>query len=304
MDDQTLQKLRTAGRIAAQVRREGAAKLAIPGTSFLEVMDYCEKRIKQLGGNVTWAQMAVNEVAAHFCPEDDEQRVSKEGDLIKIDIGVDIDGWIADTAMTVEAGTTNRWGDLIKASQNALKAAIAKVRSGCPLWELGNAQLSAAEASGFTTIKNLSGHTIERYIVHAGISIPTFNNKEKTELKEGWQIAIEPFITDGQGLIKEKGKATVFMVTKEKGVRTPYARKILEEVKGRNGLPFTTRWLTRKLGKGATALGLKELRRVGAIKAYPPLAEISQGMIAQFEHSMIVTKDGALVYTRHEDDEW
>ena len=302
MDEETLKKCVKAGKIAAQVRREGAAKF-VPGASCLKVMDFCEKRIIELSGGIAWAQMAINDVAAHYCPAEDDSTTLKEGDVVKIDIGVHIDGFIADNAMTVEVGNSSKYRDMIKASQNALKAAIKLVRPGTKFWELGEAQFSEAEALGFTTVKNLSGHTLGQYKTHAGFSIPSFNNKEKTELKEGWQIAIEPFVTNGQGMIKEKGKATIFMVHKEKGVRSPYARKILKEVKPQNGLPFTTRWLTRKLGKGATALGLRELQRMGIVKGYPPLAEVSGGIVSQTEHSMVV-KDKPFVYTRHEKDEW
>ena len=307
MNPLTIQLLLQAGKVAAQVRRETAAKLQKPGTSFLEAMDFAEDRIIKLGGQIAWAQMAVNDVAAHFCPEEDDTQVSEEGQLIKVDIGVHLDGWIADNAMTVLVGKSSEksseYTNLIKASQNALKSAIKLVRPGVQLWQLGEAQYSEAEALGFTTVKNLCGHTIERYKVHAGISIPTYNNKDKTEIQAGWQVALEPFVTNGDGLIKEKGKATVFMVEKEKNARTPYARKILEEVKPRKGLPFTTRWLTRKFGKGAAVLGLRELQQLGIIKSYPPLAEVANGMVAQFEHAMIV-KDKPLVYTRHEEDKW
>ena len=303
MDSEIQKKILKAGKIAGQVRREGAAKLAVPGTSFLEVMNYCEKKIKDLGGQIAWAQMALNDTAAHYCPTDDDQSVSKEGDIIKIDIGVHQDGYIADNAMTVEVGSSNEYKDMIKAAQNALKSAIKLVRPGTQLWELGEAQFSEAEALGFTTVKNLSGHTLGRYKVHAGISIPSFNNKDKRELQEDWQIAIEPFVTNGQGMIKEKGVSTIFMIGKERGVRSPHARKILEYVKPLNGLPFTTRWLTREFGKGSTALGLRELKQTGILQSYPPLAEVSGGIVTQFEHSMIV-KDKPIVYTRQEEDQW
>ena len=266
-------------------------------------MDFCEKRILELGGQIAWAQMAINDVAAHYCPEENDTTTLKESDLVKIDIGVHQDGYIADNAMTVEVGGTDKYKDFIKASQNALKAAIKLCRPGVEIWELGEAQMSEAEKLGFTTVTNLSGHTLEQYKVHGGISIPTFNSKNKTQLEEGMQVAIEPFITDGQGLIKEKGPATVWMVRKDKGVRSPYAKKILEEVKIQNGLPFTTRNLSRKFGRGPTALGLRELQKQGIIAGYPPLAEVTGSMVAQFEHSMIV-KDKPLIYTKHEDDEW
>ncbi len=303
MDPEVLQKCIKTGKIAAQVRRETAAKLQKPGTSFLHAMDFAEERILKLGGQIAWAQMAVNEVAAHYCPEESDTGVSQEGNLIKVDIGVHLDGWLADNAMTVMVGKSTEYKDLVKASQNALKAAIKLIRPGVQLWELGEAQYSEAEALGFTTVKNLCGHTIEHYKVHAGISIPTYNNKDKTELQENWQVAIEPFVTNGQGMIKEKPPATVFMVEQEKGVRSPYARKILDQVKPQNGLPFTLRWLTRKLGKGGTALGMRELLQSGIVHSYPPLVEVAKGMVAQFEHAMIV-KDKPIVVTRHEEDEW
>ena len=303
MDKDTINKLLKAGKVAAQVRREGAKKLSVVGTSYLEVMDYCEQRILQLGGEIAWAQYGVNDVAAHDCPTEETKETTKEGELVKVDIGVHLDGWIADNAMTVEVGSSQKYYDLIRASQNALKAAIKLVRPGCPLWQLGEAQYSEAEALGFTTVKNLCGHTLEQYKIHAGVSVPTFNNKDKTELHEGWQIAIEPFVTNGQGLIKEKGEAKVFMAKINAVGRSPYARRVAEFVKPRYGLPFTIRDLTRNLGIGPALLGLRELQKSGIVRAYPPLAEVSGGIVAQFEHSMIV-KDKPTVYTRTEQDEW
>ena len=304
LDAKIQAKLIEAGRIAAQVRREGATKLKVVGTSYLEVMDFCENRIVELGGGVAWAQMAVDHVAAHFCPLEDETSVTKTGQLIKIDIGVHIDGWIADNAMTIEVGDSNKWEDLITASQNALKAAIAKVKPGIAISEIGAVQMEEAEKLGFTTIKNLSGHTIDQYTVHAGISIPSFNTGEKTVLEEGMHIAIEPFVTNGDGYVKNEGKSTIFMLRGDVKVRSPYARKIVDFVSLRKGLPFTTRHVTKEFSKGVFALGVRELSKFEVFESYPPLAERSGGMVAQFEHSMIVTKDGALVYTRHEDDEW
>ncbi|MEK6900555.1 MAG: type II methionyl aminopeptidase [Nanoarchaeota archaeon] len=303
MNPEIQQKLLKAGSIAAQVRREGALKLSKPETSYLQVMDHCEKRIKELGGQIAWAQMAVNDVAAHYCPTEDDLSISKEGDIIKVDIGVHVDGHLADNAMTVIVGSSDEHKDLVKAAQNALRSAIKLVRPGTPLWQLGEAQFSEAEALGFTTVKNLSGHTLERYKVHGGISIPSFNNKDKTELKENWQIAIEPFVTPGHGLIRDRGLATIFMVHKDRVPRSPNARKILDFVKPQNGLPFTTRWLTRQFGKGTAAFGLRELQQLDIVQSYPPLAEISNGLVSQFEHSMIV-KDKPIVYTRHEEDGW
>ncbi len=305
MTPETIQKILAAGKIASQVRRETAAKLKQPGYSYLQAMDEAEAQILKLGGKIAWAQMAVNDIAAHYCPTEDDPSVTEQSQLIKVDIGVHIDGYIADNAMTIEVGKSNQYKDHIKAAQNALKAAIKLVQPGVQLWQLGEAQMSEAEALGLTTIKNLSGHTIEQYKVHGGISIPSYNTKDKTEIKANTQIAIEPFVTEGTGLIKERGPATIFMIEKLRSTRSLYGQRILTNptIKQQQTLPFTTRWLTRSLGKSPALLGLKQLQQDGIIKAYPPLAEVSKGMVAQFEHSMIVG-DKTTVYTRHEEDEW
>ena len=124
MDQEIINKLVKAGKVAAEVRREGAIKLSKPGASFREVMDYCEERVIKLGGELAWAEMALNDVAAHYCPEEEDNSVSQEGDLIKIDIGVHQEGYIADNAMTVIVGKNKEYQNMIKASQNALKAAL------------------------------------------------------------------------------------------------------------------------------------------------------------------------------------
>ena len=304
IDPKIQEKLIEAGRIAAIVRREGAAKLKQPGTSYLEVMDYCDKRILELGGEIAWSQMSVDHIAAHYCPTENEIAVTKESQLIKIDIGVHIGGWIADTAMTVEVGDSHKHDDLILAAQNALREAIKKVKPGITITELGKAQMDEAQKLCFTTIKNLSGHTLDQHTVHAGISIPSFDSGEKTVLEEGMHIAIEPFVTPGDGFVKNEGKATIFMLRGNARVRNQYARQIVEFLKRRTGLPFTTRDITRKFSKGVYALGMRELLKSPALEDFPPLAERSGGMVAQFEHSVIVTKDGPIVYTRHPDDTW
>jgi len=301
MDEEIETNLIRIGKIAAQARRD-CAKRCVEGASYKEILDQAEEYIVKEGGIVTWAQMSKNEAAAHYCPTDEEDLTCEQGDVIKIDIGVDWDGYIADNAMTV-AINTDEYNDMMKASQNALKASMKLVRPGVKLWELGEAQASEVEAMGFKTIKNLSGHNLEQNKVHAGITIPSYNNNDNTELEEGMQIAIEPFVTSGEQLIQEKGDATIFMEVNKRPVRSPYARKLLTEIKTHNGLPITTRWLTRKFGKPATTLGMRELLQSNVIRGYPPLVSVSNDIITQFEHSAIV-KDKPIVYTRHEDDEW
>jgi len=294
--------LRKAGKLAAQVRREGAAMI-VKGAKYLDVMDHCEQRIIELGGGVAWVQMAVNDCAAHYCPKEDDAGVFESGDIVKIDVGVHINGWLADNAMTVQVDTGDH-SELLFATQEALKETIKVIRPGITLGEIGKRTSEVAAKHGFNVVRNLSGHTIDQYQVHAGISIPAIDTNEGTIIEEGMEIAIEPFLTYGEGLIRNKGESTIFMQVSNHSVRSPAARKIMGYIEQRQGLPFCTKDLTRRFGKGTTMLGLRELVKQGVLQDYPPLCEVSNGLVAQFEHSMIVTSDGVEVITRHADDTW
>lgn len=273
-----------AGKIAAQARDETAKKIVL-GASAVSVLDFCEKRIEELGGEVAWAQLSPTNTAAHVCSTEDDDIIFQKGDLLKLDIGVHIDGWIADTALSV-AIETNEYDAMIQAAQEAVEAALAIAKPGVTLAELGKAQADIAKKYGFTTVRNLCGHTLDRYIVHSGISIPSFDTEDTTALPEGTIIAIEPFITTGIGKIQEKGVATIFMQISDKSTRSTYGRKILADIIPRYGLPFTTRHLVRKYGSAVTKIGIRDLLRDGIIKGYPPLVE--QAPVAQWEHTVII----------------
>jgi methionyl aminopeptidase len=294
MEEALLAIYKKVGSVAGQVREEAVAK-CVPGATYVDVLDWCEARILELGGNVAWAQMNPTTTAAHFCPTLQDNPTIKEGDLLKLDLGVHIDGYLADTAISIQVDTTE-YSDLIKASQNGLKAAIKIATPGTKLSDIGAAQYSEAEALGFTTVKNLCGHTLGQYEVHSGISIPSFDNGDDRILEEDMTIAIEPFVTNGEGFIKESGEATIFMQANTRQTRSPFGRKVFAEIKKRNGLPVTNRDF-KALGSGANA-GLKDLLRQDIIRGFPPLIEVSNAPVAQSEHSIIVG-DKPIVYTEY-----
>ncbi|MGV8169172.1 MAG: type II methionyl aminopeptidase, partial [Candidatus Nanoarchaeia archaeon] len=113
-------------------------------------------------------------------------------------------------------------------------------------------------------------------------------------------IAIEPFSTNGAGLVYEGGAPTVFSLVAEKPLRSPGARKIMQEIKEYNGLPFTSRWLIPKHGVASVQLALREMMQAGAVYAHPPLLEKAKGLVAQTEHSVIV-RDKPIIYTKQDD---
>lgn len=292
MDSETIEKYRKAGEIAAKALKHGADMIE-PGVKLLDVCDAVEEKIKELGGEIAFpCQTSINAVAAHYCPEEDDNTIYEKGQIIKLDCGATYDGYVADNAVSVDLGDNQ---ELLEASKDALEAALELVRPGAKLAEIGKAIQEAIESKGFSPIRNLSGHGIGRYIVHQEPTIPNFEAGGSGELKEGMAIAIEPFASDGAGMIYESSNPTVFMQVTKKPIRSKFARELLKDIQSYNGLPFTTRWLSRKHGVGKTKFGLKQLKQAGIIRAFPPLPDNNGGLVSQHEHSVLVLDDPIII---------
>ena len=144
------------------------------------------------------------------------------------------------------------------------------------------------ESHGYIPIHNLSGHGLDIYNIHCAPSVPNFDNEDDTPLEKGMVIAIEPFATDGAGMIYETDRANLFSVVQKKPVRSPFARELLKEIESYNGLPFTTRWLARKIPLSKVNFALKELLNAGVIRSYPPLPDRNKGIVSQAEHTIYI----------------
>ncbi len=286
-----------AGEIARQVKKE-VADMIKPGVRLYDIAEFVERRIVELGGKPAFpCNLSINEIAAHYTPYKGDESTLKEGDYLKVDIGVHVNGYIADTAVTFRVGMEE--DDLLAASKEALENAISVIRAGVKISEIGKAIEETIRGYGFNPIVNLSGHKIERYKLHSGISIPNIHRPaDSYVLKEGDVIAIEPFATTGAGQVIEVPPALIFMHVRDRPVRMAQARRLLMHIKKEyNGLPFAYRWLQGFMPEGQLKLALAQLDRVGAIYSYQILREVRGGLVSQFEHTVIVEKDGAYITT-------
>jgi methionyl aminopeptidase len=292
MEQELTEKYKKAGKIAKEALAYGQG-LIKRDAKVLDVCDEVEKKIAELGGKIAFpTQISMNEIAAHYCPEEgDETRFSDQ--LVSLDVGVEVDGCIGDNACSVDLSGKN--SELIKASSEALKAAIEKVKVGVKLAEIGKAIEDTITSYGFMPVKNLSGHGLDIYDIHSAPSIPNFNTRGDEVL--GKQvIAIEPFATNGVGLIQEKGKACVFSMIGKKSVRVGFVRNIQKEIESYKELPFTTRWLTKKFSEAQVRYAFNQFKQLGILKEYPPLVERQNGLVSQAEHTLLVD-DEVLVLT-------
>lgn len=294
MEAEVFEKYLKAGKIAGEVLEFGRARIK-PGAKVIEVLDQIENRIIQLKGGIAFpAQISLNEVAAHACSDLKDQTILEE-QMVKLDIGVQIEGYIADAALTVDL--SRKYGDLVKAAKEALEKALKMSVPGRSLGEIGKTIHEVITSYGFSPVRNLSGHGLEQYNIHAPPSIPNFDNGNLLELEEDQVIAIEPFASAGAGIVQESSPAMVFSLVQERAVRDPITREILKEIKSYQGLPFAKRWLERKFSTPKTNFGLRNLGRLGCLQEHPPLVDRNKGWVSQAEHSVIV-KERPVVFTR------
>lgn len=287
--EEIIEKHRRAGKILAEVRAE-AVKKVTEGATLLSVAEFTENLIREKGGVPAFpVNISRNDEAAHATPSFNDKTVFGK-DMVKLDIGVHIDGYIADTAVTVDLSGNPK---LVEAAEAALDKALKFIHAGVNTSEIGGVIEDTIGSFGFKPIINLTGHGLAQYIQHAPPSIPNKRMPHSVVLEEGDIVAIEPFATNGAGKIHNAGNAEIYHLVSNKPVRHPSARALLQEIEKYKTLPFAKRWLGERVD-----FALVQLVKAGVIESYPILKEIQGGLISQAEHTIIVTNNGCEVITK------
>lgn len=292
-----------AGRIASEVR-DKVRTLVKEDASLLEICNWVENKIKEKGGKLAFpCNICVNDVAAHYSPSINDETVVPRDAVVKIDLGVHVDGYIADTATTV--CLNHQYDGMVYAINEALKQAIKAVKPGTKNSHIGSIIQKTIERYGFKPIWNLSGHQMTRYVLHTGKSIPNVSTLGLSKIREGEVFAIEPFLTLRSGVGEVTGLKRTYIYSFHKAHRNlnKDADKLLELIKKRfKSLPFSKRWLNELSAPFAfpderMEKAFSEVLAKKSLTGYPVLAERSGNIVAQAEHTVIVTKNGCLVTT-------
>ena len=284
MKEQTKQNYIEAGEVVQKARRK-AREVAEPGTNLGVIAEEIEGLIREEGLKPAFpVNLSINDEAAHYSPPPNESRELKASDVLKIDIGAHKDGFIADTALTVNPSSES--DEMIEAVEEVLEEALEFVEPGITVGELGTF-ISNQVPEQYSVVRNLTGHYIDEYTQHAGVSIPNIPNSNTHVIEEGDAIAVEPFITDGSGKIKNGKKGNIY-IHKGGKVRDRTGRKLLKKIKEYQGLPFSSRWIDMNPRE---KMALKKLVNAGAVKHYPILKEVEGGRVAQAEHTALVGAD-------------
>ncbi len=299
MDESIYENYKRAGKIAADARDYGISLLK-PGVRLLDVATKIENRIVKNGAGLAFpVNIALNTLAAHYSPWNDDPLSFKKGDVVKLDVGAHIDGYIADTAVTVEL-ETHMYHGLIHASDEALKKVIDVLTTRLPLSEAGKTIENTITSHGYRPIENLMGHGLGRYELHSGVSIPNVGALGgKTTLNDGDVVAIEPFATNGAGHVISGQGSNIYLCKdsiKAKFIRDNKSKLVGDKIRTRFGtLPFAQRWYHELFPKDDIVM--KKLSILGIIKHYPQLVEAKGGMVTQKEHTVIVREDKCEVIT-------
>ena len=297
-----------SGKIASRIR-EDASKMIKEGALAIDIVEYVESEILKSGAQIAFpCNLSINEVAAHYTSPAGDKTVIHAGDMVKLDLGAMIDGYIADTAVTIIADGNiderytqdeiNLHEEIVEASAAGLEAAIATARAGVEISKIGAAVHEAISEYKLNPIFNLMGHSLEQNNLHAGISIPNYDNHDNYVLEEGQAVAIEPFATNGEGYINDAPGHYIFSYMANKPFRMKSTQRVLKYIQQNHRyVPFSGRWITDEFGERKGAIALKQLSEAMAVYPYAPLREKEGCFVSHKEHTLIIEKEGCTVTT-------
>ncbi len=295
-----IESLKKAGEIAKEIKRR-LNDLVSVGKSFFDIAETIEGWITELGGDFAFpTNICVNEVAAHYTPISQDKKI-EEDMVVKIDFGVHVAGYPVDTAATFYFGENDEVKSMIDTAKKAVEEAIKAMDVGVELSQIGDKIHDIVSERGFKTIRNLTGHSLEQYELHAGKEIPTYEGSgEIGVIEEGEAYAVEVFVTNGEGYAKAIDEIQIYSVIKRLPKRLPIrikaARDILNFVtKKRKSLPFSLRWLKKHFDEPTIKIGISSLEQYGVLIPYPVLVEKKSGIVTQFEETVFVNKKGNIV---------
>jgi len=287
-----------AGKIAGEVR-ENVRKTDWVGKTVFEICEHVENEIKKRGAKCAFpVNTSLNEVAAHYTAEPNDPKTVSDSDLIKIDLGAQIYGYIADTAVTVNYDPQH--DSLVQAAENALEAAMSMIKSGVKSKDVGRKIQNTIMDMGFKPIANLSGHSLDQYTIHAGKTVPNMWSIGSFSFSEDEAYACEPFVTakNGLGFVRNGKIKNIFALASRKSTKDDEADKLLEFIWDNfNMLPFALRWIVKEWEEKEARRLLDILIKKKVVKAYAILVEASGKTVAQAEHTFIPTQTGVTVTT-------
>jgi methionyl aminopeptidase len=293
-----LEKYQQAGKIAREIRQE-IRKTVKEGMPIIDICEKVEGLTRKRGAKPAFpCNVSINDVAAHYTSPPNDKQTIPEKAVVKVDIGVHINGYIADTATTICFDPEHE--AMVQTAEEALTHAVDILRSGLSITRFGSEIQKKIKTRGYKPVSNLTGHLIRRYIIHAGKSLPNVFNLSASRLREGEIYGVEPFVTEPKaaGRVDNLKEEYIFRYQKNKSLKSPLAKQILSYIKKNFlTLPFTERWLNQFMSNNNYKSAFAELLKSKAVMGYPVFVEESRKTVAQAEYTILIEKDGCSILT-------
>lgn len=297
-DASAIEKFRRSGKILREVREEMKC-FVHEGMPIIDVCEKAEGLIREKGGKPAFpCNVSINEVAAHYTSPPGDKNTIPEDSLVKVDIGAHVDGYVADTAVTMCFNPEH--SNLVETAERALKTAIDNILPDMSTAKLGAVIEKTIKSRGLKPISNLTGHSVGRYVVHAGTSLPNVSHLFSSRIKLGGVYAIEPFVTlpDAAGKVEDGEQVAIFRFVKSRSLKNPQAKQLLRHIEENpKTLPFAERWLQGIVPQESYRKAFSELLTSKALMGYPVFVEASKKPVAQAEHTVLIVEDGCVVLT-------
>jgi methionyl aminopeptidase len=297
-DNEELEKFRLSGKILHETREE-MRSFVKENMFIIEVCEKVEETIRTKGGKPAFpCNVSINDVAAHYTAPPGDKSIIPAGSTVKVDLGVHVDGYVTDTAFTAAFSPEGK--AMKTAAEYALQIVIDNIHGGMQLGDIGELAEKAIKNRGFKPISNLTGHSVGRYLIHAGTSIPSVSGVNPQKVKTGRVYAIEPFVTSLEAIarVDDYPQHTIFRFLKAKSLKKNSSKKLAKYIeKNFHTLPFAERWISGVLPEEQLKEAFKELQASKSVMKYPVFIEASRKPVAQAEHTLLIKEDGCEVLT-------
>lgn len=315
--EEALREARCAAEAHRQVRKYVQSWIA-PGMKMIDICERLEAKSREMikvngleAGLAFPTGCSLNHCAAHYTPNAGDKTVLMYDDVCKIDFGTHVNGRIIDCAWTVHFNP--KYDPLVNAAKAATNTGIKEAGIDARLNEIGEAiqevmESYEVELDGKTfqvkCIRNLNGHSIEPYKIHAGKTVPIIKGGEAIKMEEGEFYAIETFGSTGKGQVHDDVNCSHYMKNFDKSfvpIRISRAKGLLNTINKEFGtLAFCKRWVERA-GETKYQLALKHLCDIGIVNDYPPLVDVKGCYTAQMEHTIVLRPTCKEVLSRGDD---
>jgi len=285
--------------------------VCLPNTKIIDVVkfiemkinDYCVQYLKDHNINIECGSafpvgININNVAAHWTPLENDMTRIMHDDVVKLDYGIHFDGYILDSAFTF--AYNKKYINLIECNINACQKAAIMAKYNVPIFDISTCISDEIQKYGFNTIKDICGHQIKPYKIHAGFPIPNFKLDLKIKFNKGDIFAIEPFVTNGNGItFKNMNDVSHYMFNYLKYDFNKISKKkiLTETIKKYKTLAFNYRHIVDTESINL----LKILTSKNIYEKYPPITENMQSQISQFETTVYIKSETETInYKKHQ----